>query len=65
MRRLTRFEYANIIRDTFGLTEQVEHRLPRDEVALGFDNNADTLTVSELHVEAYQQLAEELGRRRQ
>jgi hypothetical protein len=53
-RRLTRFEYANIVSDVFGVDNlDFEVLLPRDEVSLGFDNQAGALSVTDLHVEAY------------
>ena len=61
MRRLTRFEYASTVSDVFGLELDIEHMLPRDEVALGFDNQAGALTVTDLHVEGFQKAAEQIS----
>ncbi len=61
MRRLTRFEYTNIVSDVFGLNLQFEAVLPRDEVALGFDNQAGALSVTDLHVEGYLKAAEQIS----
>jgi hypothetical protein len=53
LRRLTRFEYQNAIADLFGEELAVTELLPRDELALGFDNQAATLSFTDLHVEGY------------
>ncbi|HEY6725512.1 MAG TPA: DUF1592 domain-containing protein [Polyangiaceae bacterium] len=61
-RRLTRFEYANIVSDVFGLGElSVELLLPRDEVALGFDNQGGALSLTDFHVDAYFKAAERVA----
>lgn len=61
-RRLTRFEYANIVSDVFGVDDlSIELLLPRDEVALGFDNQAGALSLTDLHVEAYFKTAERVA----
>lgn len=61
MRRLTRFEYSNIVRDVFGTEVDVASILPRDEVSLGFDNQAGALTVTDLHVDAYLKAADQVA----
>jgi hypothetical protein len=53
LRRLTRFEYRNAVVDLFGVDLPVTELLPRDELALGFDNQAATLSFTDLHVEGY------------
>ncbi|MFZ5891018.1 MAG: DUF1592 domain-containing protein [Myxococcota bacterium] len=53
LRRLTRFEYANSVRDVFGIDVPTEDLFPRDEQALGFDNQAGTLSLTDLHVQGY------------
>jgi hypothetical protein len=57
LRRLTRFEYQNAVSDVFGSELPVEDLFPRDEVALGFDNQAGTLGTTDLHVEGYLEAA--------
>jgi mono/diheme cytochrome c family protein len=52
LRRLTRDEYRNAIRDLTGVDFDVSG-FPADPPAGGFDNNARALTVSPLHVELY------------
>ena len=44
--RLNRLEYTNAIRDLLGLEIDGETFLPSDDLAYGFDNNADILTVA-------------------
>ncbi|HVR18047.1 MAG TPA: DUF1592 domain-containing protein [Polyangiaceae bacterium] len=61
LRRLTRFEYQNAISDVFGNTLPMEDLFPRDEVALGFDNQAGTLGTTDLHVEGYLEAATTLA----
>lgn len=61
-RRLTRFEYANVIADVFGIDDlSVGLLLPRDELALGFDNQAGALSLTDFHVEAYFKAAERVA----
>ncbi len=62
LRRLTRFEYNNTVRDLFGTTTTPADAFPPDEeVTDGFSNNALVLTVSSLHVEKYVEAAEALA----
>lgn len=61
LRRLTRFEYNNTIRDLFGTTATPANSFPPDEVSDGFNNNALLLTVSALHAEKYTEAAETLA----
>lgn len=56
LRRLTRFEYQNALEDVFG-SELPDDLFPRDEVALGFDNQAGTLGTTDLHVGGYLEMA--------
>ncbi len=44
--RLNRFEYANVVRDLLHLEIDAQALLPADDLAYGFDNNADVLTVA-------------------
>lgn len=61
LRRLTRFEYANAARDVFGAELTIETLFPRDEVALGFDNQAGTLSLTDVHVQGYMEAAERVS----
>ena len=44
--RLNRLEYANAVRDLLHLDIDGQALLPADDLAFGFDNNADVLTVA-------------------
>jgi hypothetical protein len=61
LRRLTRFEYANTVRDLLGVDPSPANDLPADEVTNSFDNNARVLTVSSLHAEKYVLVSEALA----
>lgn len=61
LRRLTRFEYNNSVRDLFNTSLHPADDFPPDEVADGYSNNALVLTVSGLHVEKYTFAAEALA----
>jgi hypothetical protein len=62
LRRLTRFEYANSVRDLLGVDPAPAADLPADEVTNSFDNNALVLTVSALHAEKYVLVSETLAK---
>ncbi|WP_428099898.1 DUF1592 domain-containing protein [Candidatus Rariloculus sp.] len=51
--RLNRAEYANAIRDLFGIEAELTELLPSDGGDFGFDNIADMLTTSPLLLERY------------
>ncbi len=61
LRRLTRFEYANTVRDLLNVDSDVASTLPVDEHTNGFSNNAAVLTVSALHAEKYVLASETLA----
>ncbi len=65
--RVNRTEYANAIRDLFGLDPKsldVASQLPGDETADGsFDNFADVLSISTAHLERYMSVARQISRR--
>ena len=61
LRRLTRFEYNNTVRDLLGTSLTAADGFPKDEVADGFSNNALVLTISTLHAEKYTLAAEALA----
>src|SRR5690606_11414919 len=54
LRRLNRSEYDNTVRDLLGTTLRPAQDFPYDDTSFGFDNVADTLSVSPLHVEMYE-----------
>ena len=65
--RLTRTEYANVIRDLLALPElpkELEYStlLPADNASSGFDNLADTLFVSPATMERYLAAAQKISR---
>lgn len=60
VRRLTRVEYANTIRDLFYFDDFQAGDLPPDDIGYGFDNIADLLTVSSGHLEQYLSTAEKV-----
>jgi len=62
LRRLTRSEYANSVRDLLNVDVSAAADLPADEVTNGFDNNASVLTVSSLHAEKYVLVSEALAK---
>ena len=62
LRRLSRFEYANSVRDLLGVDPSPADDLPVDEVTDGFNNNAGVLTVSALHAEKYVLVSEALAK---
>jgi hypothetical protein len=62
IRRMTRLEYDNTIRDLLGDTSRPAQIFPPDEQApVGFDNNAINLKVSPLLAEQYMKAAEQLA----
>jgi hypothetical protein len=61
MRRLTRTEFNNTIRDLLGDTTHPADVLPAEEEVKGFDNQAAALTVSNLLVEQYMKVAEDIS----
>lgn len=62
LRRLTRFEYANTVRDLLEVDAAPVAELPADEVTNGFDNNSAILTVSPLHAVKYIEVSESLAK---
>ncbi len=53
IRRLNRAEYQNAIRDLLHLEVDATGLLPTDDLAFGFDNNAQVLGVSPVLIEQY------------
>jgi cytochrome c553 len=60
--RLNRAEYRNAVRDLVGLDMEHGAGLPPDDSGYGFDNIADVLTVSPLHMEKYLASARHIAR---
>lgn len=61
LRRLTRSEYANTIRDLLKVDYDPAGEFPTDESGYGFDNIGDVLSVSPLLLEKYLKAAEEIS----
>jgi hypothetical protein len=62
LRRLTRSEYDNTVRDLLGDTAGLGRDFPQEERALGFDNNAESRSVSPLLADRYFNAAETLAK---
>lgn len=58
LRLLTRREYNNTVRDVLGDSTSPANALPREPVALGFENNADVLQATTDGVARYLDVAE-------
>lgn len=52
--RLNRAEYNNTVRDLLGVELRPADDFPNDDFGYGYDNIADVLTMSPLHVELYE-----------
>jgi hypothetical protein len=63
IRRMTRFEYDNTLRDLLGDTTQPAKAFPPEEEVAGFNNQAGALTVSALLAEQYMKVAEGVSER--
>lgn len=61
VRRMTRTEYDNTVRDLLGDETRPGRNFPAEEESLGFNNNADTLVVVPILAEQYQDAAEKLA----
>lgn len=53
LHRLNRTEYANAVRDLLGVEIDATELLPRDNMAAGYDNIAEVLSVSPTFMEQY------------
>lgn len=63
LRRLTNTELRNSVRDLFGPgLEDTTIALPPDFITAGFDNNAESFAMSDVHVERYRDAAESIAR---
>jgi hypothetical protein len=60
LRRLTKVQYNNMIRDLFGLTDDAAAGFSSDERVAGFESNT-TAPLKELQVEQYTSAAEDLA----
>ncbi|MGB6451633.1 MAG: DUF1592 domain-containing protein [Steroidobacteraceae bacterium] len=62
LHRLNRFEYQNAVRDLLALNVDASKFLPSDDSSRGFDDQAGTLTLSPVLLEAYLSAAERISR---
>src|SRR5580658_6048599 len=60
--RLNRAEYANAMRDIFGIEVDAAALLPTDDISNGFDNIADALKVSPSFLDQYIMAARAVGK---
>lgn len=60
MRRLTTFEYNNVVFDLLGIKPTTQ--IPLDGVTDGYDNNTSVLNVSSLHAEKFVLASEEVAK---
>lgn len=61
LRRLTRFEYGRTLADLTGADPSVADELVPDEESFGFDDQADTYSVSTLHASKYLDVAQSVA----
>lgn len=61
LRRLTRFEYNNTVRDLAGVTDNPANNFPPEDVGNGFGTDANTQTVQSVGVEKYNKTAKNIA----
>ena len=61
LRRITRFEYNNTVRDLLDLKTRHADTLPGEEAGSGFGNDADALGVSRLLTDGYRSVAKQFA----
>jgi hypothetical protein len=61
LRRITRFEYNNTVRDLLKISSRPADSLPGEEAGSGFGNDADVLGVSRLLVDGYRGIAKQIA----
>lgn len=62
IRRLTKIEYRNTVRDLIGVDYEPADDFPADDVGYGFDNIGDVLSLPTLLMEKYLNAAEDISR---
>lgn len=62
IRRLTRTEYDNTVRDLIGEDKQLAKGFPPEELQHSFDNSAELRSVSDVLAENYASAAKEIGK---
>jgi hypothetical protein len=60
LHRLNRAEYNNTVHDLLGTSSRPADEFPIDDRGIGFDNMADVLTLSPLHLSVYHSASKEL-----
>lgn len=63
VRRLSRYEYDNVVRDLFGVRTPLSERFPGGDLGAGFDNIGDALSFSTLHLETFAAAAADVAAR--
>jgi hypothetical protein len=63
IRRLTRFEYSNTVRDLLGDTTRAGDLLPPEQKGNGFSNDAASITTTRVLVDSYRSVAHDLALR--
>ena len=63
LRRLTRYEYRNSVRDLTGVDFQPAQDFPGDDTGYGFDNIGDVLSLPPILLEKYVAAAEQIATR--
>jgi len=58
IRRLNRLEYENTVRDLLQIDTPLQDLLPEDDLADGFSNNAEALSISPVHIHQYMAAAD-------
>ena len=61
LRRLTRYEYRNSVRDLTGIDYEPAKDFPADDTGYGFDNIGDVLSLPPILLEKYLAAAEEIA----
>ena len=61
MRRLSRTEYTNTVRDLLGVETRAADAFPADNLGYGFDNIGDALSFSLIHIEKFLSAAESIA----
>ena len=58
IRRLNRLEYENTVRDLLQIDTALQDLLPEDDLADGFSNNTEALSISSVHIHQYMAAAD-------
>jgi hypothetical protein len=61
LRRLTRFEFNNTVRDLLGVTRRPADALPGESLGTGFGNDADDLSTSHQLADGYRTMAQQIA----